>query len=69
MLIRVVTKIQNKEGVARVGILFEYRKEKEFTSFQTLLKKYYLPITKTFITKGLGSRVIVINEIISEEFK
>ena len=46
-----------------------YRKEKGFTSFQTLLKKYYLPITKTFITKGLGSRVIVINEIISEEFK
>ena len=68
MLRRVVTKIWNKEGVARVGILFEYRNEKAFISFQTLLEKYYLPIIKNFITIVVGSKGIVLHEFTSEKF-
>ena len=34
MLRRVLTRIWNKEGVARVGILFEYRDEKAFVDWE-----------------------------------
>ena len=37
MLRRVLTRIWNKEGVARVGILFEYKDEKAFVACQKLL--------------------------------
>ena len=37
MLRWVLTRIWNKEGVARVGILFEYKDEKSFVICQTLL--------------------------------
>ena len=37
MLRRVLTRIWNKEGVARVGILFEYRDEKAFVACQKIL--------------------------------
>ena len=68
MLRRVLTRIWNKEGVARVGILFEYRDEKAYVSCQSLLEKHYIPMVKTFITKVIGSRGIVVHEFSSEEF-
>ena len=37
MLRRVLTKLWNKEGVHRVGILFEYKDEKAFVACQKLL--------------------------------
>ena len=37
MLRRVLTKLWNKEGVHRVGILFEYRDEKAFVACQKIL--------------------------------
>ena len=69
MLRRVLTRIWNKEGVARVGILFEYRDEKAFAACQSLLEKHYIPMVKTFITKVVGSRGIVVHEFTSKEFK
>ena len=69
MLRRVLTKLWNKEGVHRVGILFEYSYEKAFTACQILLEKYYIPMVKTFITKVVGSRGIVVHEFSSEKFK
>ena len=69
MLRRVLTKLWNKEGVHRVGILFEYRDEKAFAACQSLLEKHYIPMVKTFITKVVGSRGIVVHEFSSEEFK
>ena len=69
MLRRVLTKLWNKEGVHRVGILFEYRDEKAFSECQSLLEKHYIPMVKTFITKVVGSRGIVVHEFDSEEFK
>ena len=56
MLRRVLTRIWNKEGVARVGILFEYKDEKSFVACQTLLDKYHAPKVKTFVNKVVGSR-------------
>ena len=67
MLRRVLTKLWNKEGVHRVGILFEYRDEKAFAACQSLLEKHYIPMVKTFITKVVGSRGIVVHEFSSEE--
>ena len=55
MLRRVLTKLWNKEGVHRVGILFEYRDEKAYVSCQSLLEKHYIPMVKTFITKVVVS--------------
>ena len=69
MLRRVLTRIWNKEGVARVGILFEYRDEKAFVKCQTLLDKYHAPKVKSFINKIVGSRGIVVHEFASNEFK
>ena len=69
MLRRVLTKIWNKEGVARVGILFEYKDEKAFIACQTLLDKYHAPIVKTFVNKVVGSRGIVLHEFFGNEFK
>ena len=69
MLRRVLTKLWNKEGVHRVGILFEYRDEQAFAACQSLLEKHYIPMVKTFITKVVGSRGIVVHEFSSEEFK
>ena len=69
MLRRVLTRIWNKEGVARVGILFEYRNEKAFVECQTLLDKYHAPKVKTFANKIVGSRGIVLHEFTSYEFK
>ena len=58
MLRRVLTKLWNKEGVHRVGILFEYRDEKAFAACQSLLEKHYIPIVKKFITKVLAVVVL-----------
>ena len=69
MLRRALTRIWNKEGVARVGILLEYRDEKAFVECQTLLDKYHAPKVKTFINKVVGSRGIVLHEFTSEDFK
>ena len=69
MLRRVLTKLWNKEGVHRVGILFEYRDEKAFADCQSLLEKHYIPMVKTFITKVVGSRGVVVQEFESEELK
>ena len=33
------------------------------------LEKHYIPMVKTFITKVVGSRGIVVHEFDSEEFK
>ena len=49
MLRRVLTRIWNKEGVARVGILFEYKDEKAFVAFHTLLDKYNATKVKTVV--------------------
>ena len=68
MLRRVLTKLWNKEGVHRVGILFEYRDEKAYIACQNLLEKHYIPMVKTFITKVIRSRGIVVHEFSSEEF-
>ena len=69
MLRRVLTRIWNKEGVARVGILFEYRDEKAFVACQTLLDKYHAPKVKTFVNKVVGSRGIVLHEFTSDDFQ
>ncbi len=61
MLRRVLTKLWNKEGVHRVEILFEYRDEKAFAVCQSLLEKYCIPMVKTFITKIVGCRGIVVH--------
>ena len=68
MLRRVLTKLWNKKGVHRVGILFEYRDEKAFALCQDLLEKHYIPMVNTFVTKVVGSRGIVVHEFSSEEF-
>ena len=47
MLRRVLTKLWNKEGVHRVGILFEYRDEKAFAACQSLLEKHYICLLYT----------------------
>ena len=36
---------------------------------QSLLEKHYIPMVKTFITKVVGNRGIVVHEFSSEEFK
>ena len=69
MLRRVLTKLWNKENVHKAGILFEYRDEKAFYECQSLLEKHYIPMVKTFITKVVGSRGILVHEFDSEEFK
>ncbi len=38
MLRKVLRKLWNKEGVFRVGILFEYRDEKSFAECQKMLE-------------------------------
>ena len=58
MLRRVLTKLWNKEGVHRVGILFEYRDEKAFAACQSLLEKHYIPMVKKFITKVVAVVVL-----------
>ncbi len=68
LLRRVVTKIWNKEGVARLGIIFEYKDEKAFLACQKLLDKHHAPATKNFVTKVHGSRGIVLHEFYSEDF-
>ena len=68
MLRRVLTRIWNKEGVARVGILFEYKDEKSFVACQTLLDKYHAPQIKSFVNKVVSSRGIVLHEFTSEDF-
>ena len=69
MLRRVLTKLWNKECVHRVGILFEYKDEKAFANCQSLLEKHFIPMVKTFITKVVGSRGVVVHEFESEELK
>ena len=61
MLGRFLTKLWNKEGFHRVGILFEYRDEKAFAACQSSLEKYYIPMVNTFITKVVGSRSIIVH--------
>jgi hypothetical protein len=67
MLRRVLTKLWNKKGVYRVGVLFEYSDENAYASCQGLLEKYHNPIVKNFITKVVGSRGIVVHEFSSDE--
>ena len=67
MLRRVLTKLWNKKGVYRVGVLFEYSDEKAYASCQDLLEKYHNPMVKNFITKVVGSRGIVVHEFSSDE--
>ena len=67
MLRTILTKLWNKEDVHKVRILFEYRDEKAFATCQSLLEKHYIPMVKTFITKVVGSRGIVVHEFNSEE--
>ncbi len=62
MVRRVVTKIWNRDGAFRVGILFEYTGEKAFKDCQKLLEKHYLHHLKDFNTKVVGSRGIVVHE-------
>ena len=64
---RDLTKLWNKKGVYRVGVLFEYSDEKAYESCQDLLEKYHNPMVKNFITKVVGSRGIVVHEFSSEE--
>ena len=65
---KVLKRIQNKEGVARVEILFEDRVEKAFVACQTLLVKYHAPQVKTFVNKVVSSGNIVLYKFTSEEF-
>ena len=58
MLRRVLTKLWNKEGVHRVGILFEYSDKKAFAACQSLLEKHYIPMVKKFITKVVAVVVL-----------
>ena len=68
-LLRIVSlRIWNKENVARLGFVFEYRDEKAFVACQTLLDKYHAPQVKTFVNKVVGSRGIVLHEFTSEDF-
>ena len=62
MVRRVVTRIWNREGAFRVGILFEYTDEKAYKNCQELLDKHILPHFKDFNTKVVGSRGIVVHE-------
>ena len=62
MVRRVVTKIWNREGAFRVGILFEYTDEKAYNDCQRLLETHILPHFKDFNTKVVGSRGIVVHE-------
>ena len=62
MVRRVVTKIWNRDGAFRVGILFEYTDEKAYKVCQDLLDKHILPHFKDFNTKVVGSRGIVVHE-------
>ena len=41
MLRRVLTRIWNKEGVARVGILFEYKDENAYVKGQKVIEKHF----------------------------
>ena len=68
LLRRVVTTIWNKEGVARLGIIFEYKDDKAFLACQKLLDKYHAPTIKNFVTKVHASRGIVLHEFSSEDF-
>ena len=67
MLRRVLRKLWNKEGVHRVGILFEYSGKKAFAACQSLLEKHYIPMVKTFITKVVENRGIMVHEFSSVE--
>ena len=65
MLRRVLTRIWNKEGVARVGILFEYKDEKAFIQCQSLFREAEIEFKKrTGITwKITPNRGIVVNDM------
>ena len=68
LLRRVVTKIWNKEGVARLGIIFEYEDDKAFLACQKLLDKYHAPAVKNFVNKVHAHRGVVLHEFSSEDF-
>ena len=68
LLRRVVTKIWNKEGVARLGIIFEYKDDKAFLACQKLLDKYFAPAVKNFVNIVHASRGIVLLEFSAEDF-
>ena len=68
LLRRVVTKIWNKEGVARLGIIFEYEDDKAFLACQKLLDKYHAPMVKNFVNKVHAHRGIVLHEFSSTDF-
>ena len=69
MLRRVLKRILNKEGVARVSILFECKDEKPFFACKTPWDKYHASKVKTFINKVVGSRGFVLNEYMPDDFK
>ena len=67
LLRRVVTTIWNKEGVARLGIIFEYKDDKAFLACQKLLDKYHAPAVKNFVNKVHAHRGVVLHEFSSED--
>ena len=64
-----VSQVFNKDGIQRLGNLWEYKDEKAFVACQTLLDKYHAPKVKTFVNKVVGSRGIVLHEFTAEDFK
>ena len=71
MLRRVLTRIWNKEGVARVGILFEYKDEKAFKNCQIIVDEFYDKYKKDFSlinAKIVSSRAITLLDYVSEDY-
>ena len=62
MVRRVVTKIKNRKGAFRVGILLEYNVEKALKYCQKLLENYYIHDLRDFNTKVVGSRDVTVHE-------
>ena len=61
-----VTKIWNREGAFRFGILFEYKGEKAYKDCQNLLEKHILPHFKNLNTKVVGSRDRIMYEFLKK---
>ena len=68
MLRHVVTQIWKKEQSHRVGIILEYRDLDAHKACQSLPEEHYLPAVEGLTTKILGSRGIVVQEFVSDNF-
>ena len=62
-----LNQVWNKEGGFALSTLFEYKDENAYVKGQKVIEKHYIPMVKTFITKVVGSRGIVVHEFNSEE--